>query len=464
MIEKNTGITHEKAVVACLLANTEAITNVIGFLKADMFSSRELGFIYKAIVHLFEQGKRTNYNLIDRTMQEMDRELFLQMNGLAYDPELFTMARDSSQVTEYALLIKDSYIRFRLTEHLNAVKLSLTDVGTPITTILGTLHSGVDKICNDTDTGNEARPLAEIVESNLKDFRKNRALGLDSRAIPSGFTEFDKLTGGGFFPGEIYTLAARPSEGKSMVTLHILQEIAQKGYHVRLVNHEMGDYDTANRSIAMLTDINPDFLRRGVLTEGQEMEVERLLQEELTNLKLDIRYMGNARIESIVTETMLACKRGKCDMLAVDYLQLISAPVEKGGTADEAIGRNINALKDLAVRCNIPVIVVSQMNREIEHRAGKAKIPILSDLRNSGVIEQTSDVVMFVYRPDRLGITKDQDTGENLVGIAKLLLLKNRNGGIGHANFRHNKTFTKLWDFISFNKKKSKIQQIYPDQ
>ena len=88
----------------------------------------------------------------------------------------------------------------------------------------------------------------------------------------------------------------------------------------------------------------------------------------------------------------------------------------------------------------------------------------MSDLRNSGVIEQTSDVVMFVYRPDRLGITKDQDTGENLVGIAKLLLLKNRNGGIGHANFRHNKTFTKLWDFISFNKKKSKIQQIYPDQ
>ena len=197
-----------------------------------------------------------------------------------------------------------------------------------------------------------------------------------------------------------------------MVTLHILQEIAKKGYHVRLVNHEMGDYDTANRSIAMLTDINPDLLRRGVLTEGQEMEVERLLQEELTNLKLDIRYMGNARIESIVTETMLACKRGKCDMLAVDYLQLISAPVEKGGTADEAIGRNINALKDLAVRCNIPVIVVSQMNREIEHRGDKAKIPVLSDLRNSGVIEQTSDVVMFVYRPDRLGITKDQDTDE----------------------------------------------------
>ena len=74
MIEKNTGITHEKAVVACLLANTEAITNVIGFLKADMFSSRELGFIYKAIVHLFEQGKRTNYNLIDRATQEITQK------------------------------------------------------------------------------------------------------------------------------------------------------------------------------------------------------------------------------------------------------------------------------------------------------------------------------------------------------------------------------------------------------
>ena len=169
---------------------------------------------------------------------------------------------------------------------------------------------------------------------------------------------------------------------------------------------------------------------------------------------MDVRFMGNARMETIITETMLACKRGKCDMLAIDYLQMIDAPTDNKDTQDTAIGKNINALKALAVKCKIPIIVVSQMNREIERRGDKYKLPLLSDLRNSGVIEQTSDLVTFLYRPDRVGYTEDED-GSSLIGVSKLMVLKNRNGGTGHARFRHNKTFTKLWDYIPFlNKKK----------
>ena len=138
----------------------------------------------------------------------------------------------------------------------------------------------------------------------------------------------------------------------------------------------MADYDTANRTIAMLTEINSNSLRKGVLTEAEENQVKDLIDGKLQDVKMDVRFMGNARMESIVTETMLATKRGKCDVLAIDYLQMIEGASDAKDNQDTAIGKNINMLKALAVKCKIPIIVVSQMNREIERRGDKYKLPV----------------------------------------------------------------------------------------
>ena len=454
-MEVTTDVSYcEKAVIGSVFADAAVMATVTELVAPHMFQDAQLELIYKAMLSLFNKGIGTDPLLIDREMKLLDAELYLKMNGLNWDPELFTCVLDSTNAAEYARMVKDEYMRRRFSALFLLLMSALNDTSKDINTIMGMMYKGVDELFNEDATGDRARPIQELVQYNFEDFRKNREEGLQSRAIPSGFAEFDELTGGGFFPSEIYTMAARPSEGKSMITLHLLKEIAQKGHYVRLVNHEMADYDTANRLIGMLTNVHPDSLRKGVLTEAEEQQVQDLIQGNLKEVKMDVRFMGNARMETIITETMLACKRGKCDMLAIDYLQMIDAPTDNKDTQDTAIGKNITALKALAVKCKIPIIVVSQMNREIERRGDKYKLPLLSDLRNSGVIEQTSDLVTFLYRPDRVGYTEDED-GSSLIGVSKLMVLKNRNGGTGHARFRHNKTFTKLWDYIPFlNKKK----------
>ena len=445
---------YQKAVLGSVFADAAVMSTVVERVSPHMFEDANLGLIFRGMVSLFNKGIGIDPLLIDREMKLLDEELYSKMNGLNYDMELFTCVLDSSNVEEYARLVKDDYLRRRLSALYMTLMSSLGDTSKDINLIVGLMYKGVEELFNEDITGDQARSIQELVQENWKDFIKNREEGLESRAIATGFAEFDKLTGGGFFPGELYTMAARPSEGKSMITLFLLKEIAQKGHYVRMVNSEMADYDTANRTIAMLTEINSNSLRKGVLTEAEENQVKDLIDGKLQDVKMDVRFMGNARMESIVTETMLATKRGKCDVLAIDYLQMIEGASDAKDNQDTAIGKNINMLKALAVKCKIPIIVVSQMNREIERRGDKYKLPVLADLRSSGVIEQTSDVVSFLYRPDRLGLTEDED-GSSLIGISKLLVLKNRHGAIGQVRFHHNSSFTKLWDYIPFfNKKK----------
>lgn len=444
---------HEKGLIGALLANGSMMANVIEIVSKSMFKDQSFALIFQALVNLFNRGIKSDFILIEDEMRVLDTKLFDEMNGITYAREAFTMVRDSSLAAEYAVKVKEDYMRRRFLGLFAEQMAATADESKDINELIGRVYAGIDAICNEFEGGDQAMSIHDLAVENLERMRHNRVHGLQSKAIPTGISELDKLLGGGLFRQELITLAARPSEGKSMLLLHMMQEMSKQGHYMRIVNHEMSDNDTANRTIGMLSDVNPDALRRGVLTEAEESQVEELIENELTEMKLDIRYMGNARIERIVTETMLACKKGKCHALGVDYLQLIQAPTDKNCTQDEAVGRNINALKALAVKCNIPVIVVSQLNREIDRRGDKMKLPVLSDLRNSGVIEQTSDVVMFVYRPDRIGITEDTD-GSSLKGVSKLIVLKNRNGSIGTARFRHNATFTKLWDFapVQINK------------
>lgn len=249
---------YEKAVIGSVFADASAMAVVIGIVAPYMFRDVYLELIFKAMVSLFNQGIGTDPLLIEREMRLLDAELCHKMGGLNYDPELFTCVLDSAHANEYARMVKDEYFRRRLTAVFILLTSALGDVSKEISTILGMMYKGVDELFNEDITADQARSVQELVEYNWKDFIKNREEGLESRAIPSGMAEFDKLTGGGFFPGEIYTVAARPSEGKSMITLYLLKEIASKGHYVRMVNHEMADYDTANRLIAMLTDIHPD--------------------------------------------------------------------------------------------------------------------------------------------------------------------------------------------------------------
>ena len=230
-MEVTTDVSYcEKAVIGSVFADAAVMATVTELVAPHMFQDAQLELIYKAMLSLFNKGIGTDPLLIDREMKLLDAELYLKMNGLNWDPELFTCVLDSTNAAEYARMVKDEYMRRRFSALFLLLMSALNDTSKDINTIMGMMYKGVDELFNEDATGDRARPIQELVQYNFEDFRKNREEGLLSRAIPSRFAEFVELTGGGFFPSEIYTMAARPSEGKSMITLHLLKEIAQKGH------------------------------------------------------------------------------------------------------------------------------------------------------------------------------------------------------------------------------------------
>jgi replicative DNA helicase len=404
-----------------------------------------------------------DYTLLEHEMRALDHELYAEMNGLNYVGDGLLSVVDDVHVTTYADLIVEEYQRnsLRLLAMEISGKCGSRDI--PVEQILQLANSKLEEIAGMGVNSTSTRQISEIGQEVVARHTRLLENGGTSVGYSTGLKGMDNIMGG-FMRGEVAIASALTSHGKTALSLHMAVQIALQNIPVYIISLEMSMEQLYGRILMSMSDISPENLRMHGLTETEIAVAKSLNEDTLRKLPIYIDYIAAARPEDIRAKVKLARKRKQCDFLVLDYINQLDTGHAQGENLATSLGHAMKRIKDLAVEENIPALVLAQMNREIEHRAGKAKIPILSDLRNSGVIEQTSDVVMFVYRPDRLGITKDEDTGENLVGIAKLLLLKNRNGGIGHANFRHNKTFTKLWDFISFNKKKSKIQQIYPDQ
>ena len=194
-------------------------------------------------------------------------------------------------------------------------------------------------------------------------------------------------------------------------------------------------------------DVNPDHLRINKPT-GRELGQLEEAALRLKDLPFYLDYTVGATVEQIRAKVLLQCRLGKCDLVVVDYLHLLGGDRRKGETQEQMVGRNVRALKQLALDSNCPVLTVSQMNRACEARADKAYLPVMSDLRDSGTIEQVADCVAFIYRPERYGFTRDEKTGHSLVGVGKIYIAKNRNGSTGIARFRYNPSFTRITDYI----------------
>lgn len=222
---------------------------------------------------------------------------------------------------------------------------------------------------------------------------------------------------------------------------------ARAGKSVCFFSLEMSSLQMLNRVLAGMTDVNPDHLRINKPT-GREVEHLEEAALRLKDLPFYLDYTVGATVEQIRAKVLLQCRQGKCDLVVVDYLHLLGGDRRKGETQEQMVGRNIRALKQLALDSNCPVLTVSQMNRACEARADKAYLPVMSDLRDSGTIEQVADCVAFIYRPERYGFTRDDKTGHSLVGVGKIYIAKNRNGSTGIARFRYNPSFTRITDYI----------------
>jgi replicative DNA helicase len=274
--------------------------------------------------------------------------------------------------------------------------------------------------------------------------RKNKKDGLTG--VPSGFTALDRITSG-WQPSDLVIIAARPGMGKTAFVVSAMRNAAlDHGQGVAIFSLEMSSVQLVNRLISAEAELESEKLKRG---EMADYEWEQLLHKtsKLSEAPIFIDDTPGLSILELRAKARRLAQQHDIKLLIIDYLQLMSggdANKNSGGNREQEIASISRALKGIAKELNIPVIALSQLSRAVETRGGDKK-PQLSDLRESGSIEQDADMVMFLYRPEYYGITQGED-GAPLNGTAEVIIAKHRNGKLDTVQLKFIGKFTKFAD------------------
>lgn len=439
----------EKAVIAGLLSNPDAIFDVMGRLRPEMFYHPGLRFVYTSILSLVDAGKGVDMLTVEQEMIRLDMSQYERLNGLSFLSDMLLDVRNDYHIRYHADELVNNYILRRMQEELKKKETEVARPSADVTELLTGLDSLVDSLRGEqmhASTLEEAAKVATRVLTHSYQEQAERESGTDMH-IRTGFGELDGLTGG-LYKGELVVIPARPSMGKSAVALWMALSAARQGKAVAFFSLEMSKEQLVMRLLSMLSGVDTDRMRFKGTTPSERERLAKA-QQELEQLPLILEYCGSDTIEEMRAKAQALHKQGKLAVLFVDYLNLINIIVSKANlqeTTDLALGNVARKIKLMAEEMEIPVVLLAQMNRESERRPAP-HLPVLSDLRNSGAIEQIADVVVFVYRAEKYNIYYDSKTKEDLRGVGLLLVAKNRNGATGVAKFRYNPAMTCLTDY-----------------
>lgn len=439
----------EIATLCAMMINKSAIFEVRTMLKPEMFSDPDLQWVCCAIFCIHDQGISPDYYLINDQLNRTDPARFARLNGLHFLREELQRQRNADQILQYATAVLHTYVlsRFRTLcmEWNDLASQADANIEALLENVQNSILSIGELLQGDTHSetiGVIARKLVEELR-----YQYDHPNELRKQFIPSGMPALDRLTGG-LARGSAVVLGARPSMGKTALSLHIAVKAALEGYAVCIYSLEMTEMELAQRILSAISQIDPSKLRyRGVsLTELAMLDKAT---EQLRNCPLQIDYATGLTMEQIRMRTRLNARQGKCDIVIIDHLQEVREPDvarNKQVTGDSQTSETMHQAKQLAMEINGVAIVNCQLNRDCEKRP-PLFMPRLSDLRNSGGIEQIADQVIFIYRPEQYKITEDGNTGESLVGIGNLIVAKNRNGEKGTVKFRYNPSLTEISEY-----------------
>lgn len=447
--QPNTNLRLEQAVIAGLLVSPEAIFDVADRLQPDMFSDNRTGFVYRAVLSLMASGTAVDMLTVENEMRRLDNGLYIQLNGLSFLSDMLLDVRSDAHIRIHA----DELVRcYTLRQLVNELKKKETEAQLPsadVTALLtgiedlaGSLRDGMAHVSSMENAGAVA---ARVLD---KSYREQALLesGEISRLF-FGLHDLDTMTGG-LYKEELTVVAGRPSMGKSAVALWMALHQARQGTAVAYFSVEMSKEQNVMRLLSMISGVNADSLRFEGTTASDRARLEEA-KKELERLPLTLEYCGSDTIEDMRAKAQSLHKKGWLGVLYIDYLNLINIILSKNDlqeTTDLALGNIARKAKLMAEEMKIPVVLLAQLNRDVDRRQG-SHFPMLSDLRNSGAIEQVADGVIFVYRAEKYNIFYDPKTKEDLRGVGMLLVAKNRNGATGIAKFRYNPAMTCLTDY-----------------
>ena len=423
----------EQSVVGAMLMDKDAIMTAAEIVSREDFYQTAYGILFEAMVELFNEGKPVDLITLQERLKEKD--VPPEITSLEFARDLLTAVPTSANVKYYAEIVMEKSMLRKLIK-LNEEIENMCYLGRDsLEAVLETTEKRVFELVQKRNTGDYV-PIKQVVLNALDKIEKSSKTKGTVTGIPTGFIDLDYKTSG-LQPSDLILVAARPSMGKTAFVLNITQHVAfRSNKTVAIFSLEMSKEQLVNRLFSLESQVDAQLLRTGNLKDS---DWEKLIEGAGVIGKSKMIIDDTPGIS--ISELRSKCRKFKLeqglDLIIIDYLQLMTGRV--GGRAEsrqQEISDISRSLKGLARELNVPVIALSQLSRAVEQRPDHR--PMMSDLRESGAIEQDADVVMFIYRDDYYN--KDTD----MKNIAEIIIAKQRNGPIGTVNLAWLPNYTKF--------------------
>lgn len=408
----------EQSVIGSMLMDREAILAASEIITGEDFYQHQYGVVFDAILELYNEGKPVDLITLQDRLREKD--VPPEISSLEFARDLFNTALTSANVKYYAQIVRDKSVLRTLIKAAQEIENDCYVAKDKVEDILETTEKKIFGIVQKRSTGDFV-PIKDVVLNALDRIEAASRNKGSVTGLATGFTDLDYKTTG-MQPSDLVLVAARPSMGKTAFVLNIAQHMAfKKEYTVAVFSLEMSKEQLVNRLFALESQVDSQLLRTGNLNDDDWAKlIEGAGIIGRSNLIID----DTPGIS--VAELRSKCRKykveKKLDIIMIDYLQLMTGS-KRSDSRQQEISDISRSLKEIARELQVPVIALSQLSRAVEQRPDHR--PMLSDLRESGAIEQDADVVMFLYRDDYYN--KDTDRKN----IAEVIIAKQRNGPIG---------------------------------
>ena len=424
-------IEAEQSVIGAMLMDKEAIVVASEMLHGDEFYARQYGILFDAMVELYNEGKPVDLITLQNRLREKD--VPPEISSLEFVKDLLNVVTTSANIKHYATIVSEKALLRKLIRTNEEIANTCYLGKEKVETILADTEKKIFELVQSRNSGDYV-PIRQVVINALEKIEASAKTKGNVTGLSTGFFDLDYKTAG-MQPSDFILVAARPSMGKTAFVLNIAEHMAFKDNKcVAIFSLEMSKEQLVNRLFSLESRVDAQVLRTGDLKDS---DWEKLI--ESANVIGKSRLIIDDTPSISISEMRSKCRKFKLehglDIVIIDYLQLMSGS-GRSDSRQQEISDISRSLKAMARELNVPVIALSQLSRAVEQRPDHR--PMLSDLRESGAIEQDADVVMFIYRDDYYN--KDSENKN----IAEIIIAKQRNGPIGTVNLVWLPQFTKF--------------------
>lgn len=418
----------EEAVLGALMLEPHAVPETLEIVNSECFYKETNRKIFNAIKTLSD-----NHNPVDflTVSDELKRTGDLEIiGGVAFLTQLSMKISSAAHVEYHAKILLQKYIQRELISISYEVQRDSFDDNLPVDELLDATQQKIFTL-SDRNIKRETRPVRSIIEDAIVELHTNQLRSDGLSGVRSGYTSLDRVTLG-WQPSDLIILAARPSMGKTAFVLTMARNMAvEHQIPVAFFSLEMSSLQLVKRLMISETGLSSDKIKGGKKLEEYEWTQINTRLAQLIKAPLYIDDTPSLSIYEFRSKARRLVSNAGVKAIVIDYLQLMSGPPELRGMREQEVSSISRSLKAIAKELNIPIIALSQLSRAVETRGG-SKRPQLSDLRESGAIEQDADIVIFIHRQDYYGLTEDPA----MTGVSDIIVAKHRNGAVCDVQMR----------------------------